>query len=376
LDGQGTRWRSQDAAQSWQAPQPAEGQFVQSVRLSPDFALDHTVVTAVAGGKRFSASVVYSEFPLSDADSSSGVMVSTNGGDTWQQRTDGLAIDDQPYLAVQEVAIPPTFAHDNTLFAIAYGEPQASLQFGTAVTALERALFRSSDRGLSWQALDSDGPFNFATRTELAPSPSFATDSVALWIKNYSAGSPASGSCKIFRSADAGTTWTEVLATTAQYSGCLGLELLRLPGRGVARVQVSTPTNQQWSEDAGQTWLTFPLSTQPLAFANAVSTIFVGFQPFDDSGGLFALGSDIAPSSAALSRTEPLAGGFARVMSEHPQVRNLLGCPLEAEHNAQIQAWADQVTPASLTLWPDDGSIDPRRTLSNTVVVLRQLPRR
>src|SRR5262249_43493809 len=120
-----------------------------------------------------------------------------------------------------------------------------------------------------------------------------------------------------------------------------------------------TPTNQQWSEDAGQTWSAFPLSTQPLVLANAPRTIFVGFQPFNGSGGLFALGSDVAPSSAALSCSEPLAGGFARVMSEHPQVRNLLGCSLEAEHNAQIQAWADQVTPAALTLWPDDGSIDP-----------------
>src|SRR5262249_22176907 len=141
LDGQGTLWRSRDAAQSWQVLQPAEGQCVQSVWLSPDFAPDHTVVAAVGGGKRFSSSVVYPVCPLSAADPSSGVMVSTDGGDPWQQRTDGLAIDDQPYLAVQEVAISPTFAQDNTLFVIAYGEPQASLQFGTAVTALERALF-------------------------------------------------------------------------------------------------------------------------------------------------------------------------------------------------------------------------------------------
>jgi len=55
LVGQGTLRRSRDAAQSWQVLQPAEGQFVQSVRLSPDFALDHTVVAAVAGGMRFSA---------------------------------------------------------------------------------------------------------------------------------------------------------------------------------------------------------------------------------------------------------------------------------------------------------------------------------
>jgi len=95
-----------------------------------------------------------------------------------------------------------------------------------------------------------------------------------------------------------------------------------------------------------------PLLTRP-ARSSSVSNHSTG------SGGLFALGSDVAQSSAALSCSEPLAGGFARVMSEHPQVRNLLGCPLEAERGAQILAWADQVTPASLTLWPDDGSIDP-----------------
>ncbi len=253
----------------------------------------------------------------------------------------------------------PTFDRDNTLFAVAWGDPQPSLQYGQAVTAFNRALFRSTDGGVSWQALEADGPFNFPTLTEMTLSPDFASDGLALWAKNFSSGSPASGSCTISRTSDSGDSWTPVLATTAQYSGCGGIELLAVNGHVMAHAQVSTPINQQWSEDAGQTWTAFPLRTFPLVFASTPGTIFVGFQPFNASGGLFALGSDITPSTASLDCAAPLAGGFARVMTVHPEVRNLLGCPLEEGHNAQIRAWADKVTPRSLVLWPDDGASNP-----------------
>jgi hypothetical protein len=114
--------------------------------------------------------------------------------------------------------------------------------------------------------------------------------------------------------------------------------------------------NQQWSDDAGQTWTAFPLSTSPSVFASAPGAIFVGFTPFTGSGGLFALGSDISASDASLDCAAPLAGGFARVMTQHPEVRNLLGCAIDTERNAQVRAWTNTVGPGSLVLAPDDGA--------------------
>src|SRR6266536_5354648 len=83
LSADGRLWRSRDAARNWQPLDPAPGQLVQSYQLSPDYGDDATVVAAVAGGGFFQTSLTPDAFPSSDPADSSGVLVSTDGGDTW-----------------------------------------------------------------------------------------------------------------------------------------------------------------------------------------------------------------------------------------------------------------------------------------------------
>jgi photosystem II stability/assembly factor-like uncharacterized protein len=359
LGGDGTLWRSRDAAGTWQALNVVPDQLVQSYRLSPDFARDDTIVASVVGGGTFLGHDAWAEFPSADPADSNGVMISSDGGDTWTEASGGLEVEGQPYLAIQSVFFSPTFARDGSMFAIGWGDPQPSVQFnGTPGTSMKRALFRSSDRGNTWYVLDVDGPFNYPQLVVFALSPNFAQDGVALWGKNNFAGTPAGGSCEVFRSNDGALTWTSVLQTNAQYSWCGDVGLVAIGWTVFAHIQISYPLAAQWSHDAGQTWSPLELTTYPLGFAAVAGNLFIGYQPVNGTGGLFGLGSDLTPSAAGLPCSEPLAGIFAQVLAQNPDVRNLLGCPLGPVHNAGIRAWADQIVAGSLTLWPDDDSPD------------------
>lgn len=361
LSADGRLWRSRDAARNWQPLDPAPGQLVQSYQLSPDYGDDATVVAAVAGGGFFQTSLTPDAFPSSDPADSSGVLVSTDGGDTWTQLlSSGLAVDDQPYLAVQRIFLSPAYPKDGTMFAFAWGDPSQSRPFGTPVAAMKRALFRSVDGGASWDVVAVDGPLPFPTVQQLAFSPDFAHDGVMLWARNDKPSSPASGSCQLRRSSDRGLTWTSVLKTTFQYSYCQDPGFSSVQGKTLAHVSVTA--REQWSDDAGQTWVPFQLGPYLAGLVSSAPTaarsgsILVGFRPRDGSGGLFALGTGLPPSNGALPCAQPIVAGFARVFQQDAHLRNWLGCPLAPEHNTPIRVWHDHPASGDLTLWPDDDS--------------------
>src|SRR6266536_2938793 len=354
LSADGRLWRSRDAARNWQPLDPAPGQLVQSYQLSPDYGDDATVVAAVAGGGFFQTSLAPDAFPSSDPADSSGVLVSTDGGDTWTQLlSSGLAVDDQPYLAVQRIFPSPAYPKDGTMFAFALGDPSQSRPFGTPVAAMKRALFRSVDGGASWDVVAVDGPLPFPTVQQLAFSPDFAHDGVMLWARNDKPSSPASGSCQLRRSSDRGLTWTSVLKTTFQYSYCQDPGFSSVQGKTLAHVSVTA--REQWSDHAGQTWVPFQLGPYLAGLVSSAPTaarsgsILVGFRPRDGSGGLFALGTGLPPSNGALPCAQPIVAGFARVFQQDAHLRNWLGCPLAPEHNTPIRVWHDHPASGDLT---------------------------
>ncbi len=372
---------SRDAARNWQPLDPAPGQLVQSYQLSPDYGDDATVVAAVAGGGFFQTSLAPDAFPSSDPADSSGVLVSTDGGDTWTQLlSSGLAVDDQPYLAVQRIFLSPAYPKDGTMFAFAWGDPSQSRPFGTPVAAMKRALFRSVDGGASWDVVAVDGPLPFPTVQQLAFSPDFAHDGVMLWARNDKPSSPASGSCRLRRSSDRGLTWTSVLKTTFQYSYCQDPGFSSVQGKTLAHVSVTA--REQWSDDAGQTWVPFQLGPYLAGLVSSAPTaarsgsILVGFRPRDGSGGLFALGTGLPPSNGALPCAQPIVAGFARVFQQDAHLRNWLGCPLAPEHNTPIRVWHDHPASGDLTPLAGRRLAELRRPHSRCIPRERRLPSR
>ena len=118
-----------------------------------------------------------------------GLFVTHDGGLHW----DSAAIDVLGQEAsVQAVVVSPTFVHDGTVFVSVRG----------------RGLFRSTDRGRSFAPvgqglLDHNQIFdNFSkpTSVPIAFSPAFASDRT---LFGYSG-------TEVFRSSDAGETWTSV----------------------------------------------------------------------------------------------------------------------------------------------------------------------
>jgi photosystem II stability/assembly factor-like uncharacterized protein len=175
----GELWRTRNAGVNWQQLSPRSGQRVQQVVLSPEFGADQTVFLAVAVADRPTGSTSADD-RASDHVDSAGVMVSNNGGDTWTALTTGLRLGEDPYQNVYDLAISPTYRQDGTLFAYAAGpilhaDPQVALQRAV----WNGRLFRSTDRGQSWEALAPLVPAQNHAQVALFMSPAFAQDGLA-----------------------------------------------------------------------------------------------------------------------------------------------------------------------------------------------------
>lgn len=252
----GRLFRGRDRGASWEEVVPSPSQRVEQARFSPDFAHDRTVLVASTSGGFASTGSELS----TDHEQSLGVLISTDGGDSWAQSSAGLEVDSVPYRHVQHLAVSPTFVDDGTLFAFAWGpsEPGSSVR-GRLWTG---ALFRSQDRGASWVRVSNPVRLHSreATRVfvEITFSPSFATDGIAL-LRQLSYGiTPGASVNALFRTADRGESWAEVL-TVASLGSVTRVKLLAADGQltGIARTRGS-PADWQRSADGGLSW-------QPLA---------------------------------------------------------------------------------------------------------------
>jgi hypothetical protein len=244
-------YRSRDGGVSWQVLDPAPGQGVVQAVFSPAFGQDRTLFAAVADFQLLPRANLPAR-PDNAHELSVGVVISTDGGDSWTPASAGLELDGEPYRLVQQLAVSPTYPQDGTLFAFGYGPHPG----GSALSS--GALFRSSDRGTSWAPVhrltgawpDSSGP-------SVALSPTFATDGVGLLMFN-SGTTPASGTCRVLHTGDGGASWDEVLPPSGrQYEYCGSLALLRAGTQLIGlvrRADSGSLFNWSVSRDGGLTW--------------------------------------------------------------------------------------------------------------------------
>jgi hypothetical protein len=87
------------------------------------------------------------EESLDDHARSIGLMMSVDGGESWQTAGAGPALDGAPYRHIRNLAISPTLAQDGTLFALAWGPREFEDEGGYRRRLVRAALFRSTDRG-------------------------------------------------------------------------------------------------------------------------------------------------------------------------------------------------------------------------------------
>lgn len=141
--------RSIDSGRTWERVWLNAG--TSQVAPSPAFATDHTLFVPVQLG--------YEPPPLPK------LIVSFDGGDTWQPRDAGLC-----NMVVNSIALSPDFVHDRTLFTVQNG-----------------IIFKSQDAGQSWlqvyaedgrQCEDSTSIYSH----DLFVSPNYAQDRAIFWL--------------------------------------------------------------------------------------------------------------------------------------------------------------------------------------------------
>src|SRR5919199_1637691 len=249
----GVLWRSRDSGAQWDRLDPVPGQFVHRVRFSPDYAADAAVFAGLAGGPFpiGGPARTIDPAPAGDPDSSAGVVVSADAGDTWTPINEGLQVDSQGYQAIQELEVSPTFARDGALFALGWGPFETVTVFDTEAPGQRAALFRSQDRGASWESIQTFGPTLTRFHLQVAPSPLFADDHIVLEAISVTGPTPSSSNCTVAWSDDAGSNWTEKLRP-GTYEGCRLLQVFGAD-RGFEATVLKSAT-RWWSPDSGRTW--------------------------------------------------------------------------------------------------------------------------
>jgi photosystem II stability/assembly factor-like uncharacterized protein len=176
---------------------------------------------------------------LAFAATTTGLYRSPNGGRAWQQLDLGST-----HLAVQALAVSPTFAQDGVVFA------------GTEA----HGLFRSEDRGQTWTALDL-GLESPPAINALWLHPAFAETSICLI-------GTADG--RLLRSEDGGAHWEVVYAGDAAVLTLGGMSALYA---GLYEGGVLC------SDDFGVTWSPLPLHARPFVRLNAERAALLAWGP-------------------------------------------------------------------------------------------------
>lgn len=171
--------------------------------------------------------------PTVDHARSLGIVVSRDGGVTWQPTPGQPEIDGVPFRHVAEIVVSPTFDQDRTLVAFAWGPSDPALQLAGAGSVRSAALFISSDGGDSWMPVwRPDGDLH--TPAPSSPRASHVSGRAALstrfaqdhaLVLNVDGGfTPGSGFCFVLHSGDAGKTWETITFHTGAGSGAACLK--------------------------------------------------------------------------------------------------------------------------------------------------------
>jgi photosystem II stability/assembly factor-like uncharacterized protein len=341
LAAHGQLQRSDDGGATWAPVEMAAGQGVQQVRFSPDFARDRQIFLAVtSGGFPNVTSDQPMNVPSDDHLLSLGVVASSDGGATWTAASEGLAVEGVPYRHVQQLAVSPSFATDGTLLAFAWGPREPGDYMGGTARQLQAALFRSRDRGTTWESVRVLDRTVARTRALLAFSPRFASDGLVLFAENQSIITPSSSGCRILRGTDGGTSWQSV-RERGSYESCGALWLLdgasaplgiALAGGGWLQARDGGLTWEGLSPPDG-TLVNSAASTSPTVGAVPALPLFAGAT----FGGVWAYGADLGDTNGRLPCAADAEAGFGRVWRNEPWARARLGCPLAAEQPVSIR---------------------------------------
>ncbi|HEV2122590.1 MAG TPA: hypothetical protein VGW38_07430 [Chloroflexota bacterium] len=356
----GQAYRSVDSGATWEHL-PADGQLVQQVVFSPNYASDRRLYLVATTGNFPDLTEDGAEADADDHMRSAGILVSTDGGQTFQATAAGLAIDGIPFRHVQRLFLSPTYGRDGILFAYAWGPRNIQTLAGSgALRTLHSALFKSTDRGSTWKPVRIY-PEAITRRSALvAFSPSFVDDKLLLVAESAAALSPASAACEVFRSGDAGETWTSVVRR-GSYESCSSLNLVRTEQMTLAAVQKGA----SWlkSLDGGLTWESFstPIgiaamrtgtetAPQSRALVGPVLTasapvVAIGRQLLvgAPAGGVWVLGERVVPTYGAIPCGGVALGSIAPFWQSDPWVRSYLGCPSAPEERVMVQERRDVV---------------------------------
>ncbi len=341
----GELWRTRTAGVSWDTQLAVAGQRVQQVALSPNFAADRTVFVAVALHDRPTASSA-AEPRATDHEESIGILVSRDGGDTWDASSTGLRVDETPYRNVYDLAVSPTYRQDGTVFAFAAG-PVAPTEPRVALlrSSWSGRLFRSTDRGETWQAVAALAPQENQGEVTLALSPTFAGDGRAFAAVEFMGPTPASAGCTVLSSENAGRDWS-VAVPPVPYSGC---ERVQTVGGGVD-FSMLVRRGGQWSATPGglgerllQRASEGPALAAPVPYA--ISSIVPAADALRDSsvfvgawgGGIWAYGTDVRRTDGRLMCLTEVGPTFRQLYESEGWVHGWLGCATGAERRVTVR---------------------------------------
>ncbi|MBK8986884.1 MAG: hypothetical protein IPM39_12550 [Chloroflexi bacterium] len=239
-------YRSTNGGDSWTLVAP--GLNVSALVVSPNYALDQTLFAGTGGA---------------------GVQRSVNGGLAWSQ---SLSVPQ-----VTALAISPVYGASRTLYAAARPEAGAPT-----------SLYRSSDGGANWQALAGAIPPEQDGQPLTISALAFALDGSVLAGGQYG----ADGGTVVYRSTDGGTTWealdglaegTAVYQFTSQPANSLDLYAATSGGLRTRHVpQGSPPEPGSWQSSGPRGGQVNVLAVSPgfandgLAFAGERLTSFQG----------------------------------------------------------------------------------------------------
>jgi hypothetical protein len=339
----GELWRSRNAGVSWQGIVPLSGQRVQQVAISPEFAVDRTVFLAAAVRDRPSSTTVGAERGA-DHEESSGVAVSTNGGDTWSIASTGLRVDEDPYRNVYDLAVSPTYRQDGTIFAFAAG-PIKPLDPALPGASWNGRLFRSTDRGASWEAMPPLAQAQNQGRATVALSPSFAVDGHAFAAVESAGPTSDSAGCTVLGSDNRGRDWG-VAIRTGPASGC---ERVHAIGSG-SDFSLLVRRGGQWSATPGGFGerLLERLQEGP-SLASPVPYPVLAITPTPDwardrsafvgawGGGVWFYGPDARRTDGRLPCATEVGSGFHLTWEAEAWVHGWLGCAASPERRVRIR---------------------------------------
>jgi len=187
------------------APAALDRLNVEAIAVSPDYANAPPTGALFIGSAR------------------AGIFVSTDGGRTWQETT--FPARDMSANRIQ-LMLSPDYSNDRMIFATAGGQ-----------------VFRSEDSGANWQVLSS-GLGSFFPASSLAVSPQFASDRTVLL------GGSSRGP-RVMRSTDGGQTWVTSSGLGSD-NGVIALTFV--PGNRRVVYAWGDPGGLYRSGDAGETW--------------------------------------------------------------------------------------------------------------------------